>query len=300
MTETLKKEGMNGHPTWEAQRLERLDLHAHAASYNDWMQAIRPLCQDIFAMREPSAKVRALAALWSQRPQWSIDPQVVLSPECAVGRPARPTLKPPKHVPSRKLTSPQGLAALVHSVCHIEFNAINLALDAVWRFTGLPQDYYLDWLRVAYEESTHFAMLESLLQEMGHAYGDFDAHDGLWEMCQKTRHDPLARMALVPRVLEARGLDATPQIQAKLKTLETPHAAKASGILDTILRDEVTHVLVGNRWYNWLCQRAGVDPSRHSEELAITYLAPKLRPPFNLLARRQAGFNDLELERLAP
>ena len=267
-------------------------------SYNEWMHDIRTRCQEIFALSEPNAKVQALATLCSQATQGLIDPERVLNPDCPVGRPERPALKPPKLVPSRKPSSPEGLAALVHSVCHIEFNAINLALDAAWRFAGMPQDYYLDWLGVAYEESTHFAMLQSLLQEMGHAYGEFDAHDGLWEMCHKTRHDALARMALVPRILEARGLDATPQIQAKLQTVNTPHALKASDILDIILRDEVTHVQVGNRWYKWLCERARLDPLAHCEHLATTYLAPKLRPPFNLLARRQAGFTELELKRL--
>jgi uncharacterized ferritin-like protein (DUF455 family) len=267
-------------------------------SYNDWMHEIRALCQEIFALSEPDAKVAALAQLWQHKDQWHLDPEPAMKPDCHVGRPARPQLKSPKMVPSRKPSTPEGLAALVHSVCHIEFNAINLALDAAWRFAGLPTDYYRDWVRVAYEESTHFELLQNLLQEMGYQYGDFDAHDGLWEMCQKTSHDPIARMALVPRILEARGLDATPQIQAKLQTIHSPHASHASAILDIILRDEVTHVQVGNRWYTWLCEAAGLSPMDHSEALAITYLAPKLRPPFNLLARRQAGFTELELERL--
>jgi len=159
----------------------------------------------------------------------------------------------------------------------------------------LPQDYYLDWLRVAYEESTHFAMLESLLQEMGHAYGDFDAHDGLWEMCQKTRHDPLARMALVPRTLEARGLDATPLIQTKLRKANTPAALRSVEILDVILRDEIGHVAIGNHWYRWLCEQRSLDPVRLYGELVQRYDAPKLKPPFNDTARKKAGFTDAEL-----
>jgi uncharacterized ferritin-like protein (DUF455 family) len=262
------------------------------------MHEIRAHCQDIFALSEPSAKVAMLAKLWATLEQWPINTQENLKSDLLVGRPAKPILKSPKSVPSRKPSTPEGLAALVHSVCHIEFNAINLALDATWRFSGLPKQYYLDWVRVAYEESTHFEMLQNLLQEMGYQYGDFDAHDGLWEMCQKTSHDPVARMALVPRILEARGLDATPQIQAKLQAVQSPHARQASAILEIILRDEVTHVQVGNRWYTWLCEVGGLSPMEHSEQLAITYLAPKLRPPFNLLARRQAGFTELELERL--
>jgi uncharacterized ferritin-like protein (DUF455 family) len=188
-----------------------------------------------------------------------------------------------------------GLASLVHSICHIEFNAINLALDAVWRFGNMPSLYYTDWLQVAYEESTHFDLLENLLSKMGYQYGDFDAHDGLWEMCEKTKHDILARMALVPRTLEARGLDASPLIQQKLIGLSSPFAATAHEILNIILRDEITHVRVGNRWYLWLCESEDVDPNAMYAQLSQRHEAPRLKPPFNLEARAQAGFTPEEL-----
>lgn len=211
------------------------------------------------------------------------------------GRPERPGLIEPALVPQRSPFSPGGLAALVHAIAHIEFNAINLALDAVWRFGGMPSAYYTDWLRVADEEATHFGLLQDHLRRLGHRYGDFDAHDGLWSMCRKTQHDLTARMALVPRTLEARGLDATPLIQAKLRKVATPDALHAVAILDRILADEIGHVAVGNRWYGWLCQRHGLEPLAHYRQLAREHQAPKLRPPFNTEARQQAGFSGAEM-----
>jgi len=201
-------------------------------------------------------------------------------------------------VPHRSPFTPEGLAALVHAVCHIEFNAINLALDAVWRFPGMPPGFYSDWLRVADEEATHFGLLHTHLQTLGYAYGDFPAHDGLWEMCVKTQDDITARMALVPRTLEARGLDATPLIQARLRKVSTPAALRAIEILDVILRDEIGHVAVGNRWYGWLCAQQGLEPLAHYRTLARQHNAPRLRPPFNDVARRAAGFTQEELDAL--
>ena len=221
---------------------------------------------------------------------------MTLQPPAALpGRPERPVLISPAQVPQRSVHSVEGRAALIHAICHIEFNAINLALDAVWRFAGMPEDFYRDWLRVAVEEAYHFSLLHTHLQTLGHRYGDFPAHDGLWAMCEKTQDDITARMALVPRTLEARGLDATPQIQAKLRQVGTPDALAAVEILDVILRDEVGHVAIGNHWYRWLCERAGLDPEAHYGVLVRQYEAPRLKPPFNEAARRRAGFTDNEL-----
>ncbi|NDY90826.1 ferritin-like domain-containing protein [Ideonella livida] len=224
-------------------------------------------------------------------PDW----QVSKAPTGLPGRPALPRLVHPAQVPQRSPFTPAGRAALIHAICHIEFNAINLALDAVWRFGGMPPDFYADWLRVAAEEATHFQLLQQHLSQLGHAYGDFDAHDGLWMMAERTQADALARMALVPRTLEARGLDATPPIQARLR--EAGDTA-AVAILDVILRDEIGHVAVGNRWYRWLCDRQGLEPVAHYRELARQHRAPRLHGPFNLPARRQAGFTAEELEAL--
>jgi uncharacterized ferritin-like protein (DUF455 family) len=165
----------------------------------------------------------------------------------------------------------------------------------VWRFAGLPPDFYRDWLRVAAEEAHHFTLLAEHLATLGHAYGDFDAHDGLWAMAEKTKGDFTARMALVPRTLEARGLDATPAIQRKLAQAGD---ARAVEILAVILRDEVGHVAIGNRWYRWACARDGLDPLAHYATLARRYAAPRLKPPFNLEARRAAGFDDDEIAAL--
>jgi uncharacterized ferritin-like protein (DUF455 family) len=195
-------------------------------------------------------------------------------------------------VPSRSPFTVDGRAALIHAICHIEFNAINLALDAAWRFPGMPMAFYTDWLRVAAEESMHFGLLRAHLRGLGCDYGDCLAHDGLWHMCAKTAHDIVARMALVPRTLEARGLDATPLIQDKLRRAGDPRAVE---ILDIILRDEVGHVAIGNRWYHQLCAERGLNAIALYPELVKRFEAPRMRPPFNDAARRAAGFTEAEL-----
>lgn len=208
------------------------------------------------------------------------------------GRPARPLLVPAKQVPSRSPFTLEGRAALLHAICHIEFNAINLALDAIWRFAGMPTAFYTDWLQVAAEEALHFSLLREHLQSLGWDYGDFDAHDGLWTMCDKTQGDIVARMALVPRTLEARGLDATPLIQDKLRRAGD---LRAVDILDIILRDEIGHVAIGNRWFHHLCQARQLDAVALYPQLVKQYEAPRLRPPFNEAARKAAGFTEDEL-----
>ena len=215
------------------------------------------------------------------------------------GCPARPELRSHLDVPKRSPFTPEGLAALLHALTHIEFNAINLALDAVWRFAGMPRAYYLDWLKVAAEEAQHFSLLCAHLQTMGYDYGDFPAHTGLWDMTQKTEGDVLARMALVPRTLEARGLDATPPLQAKLRKVGTLEALRAVDILDIILRDEIGHVATGNHWYRHLCALRGLDPLVTYTLLAKQYGAPRLKGPLNLAARRDAGFDEAELALLS-
>jgi uncharacterized ferritin-like protein (DUF455 family) len=215
------------------------------------------------------------------------------------GRPERPELIHPAKVPRRSPFKPEGMAALLHAIAHIEFNAINLALDAAWRFDGMPREFYLDWVRVAAEEAYHFSLLREHLGSLGYIYGDFPGHDNLWNMVEKTKDDVLARMALVPRTLEARGLDATPQIQDKLRRVGTPAAERAVDILDIILADEIGHVAIGNHWYRWLCEREGLDPVAQYGVLVERYDAPKLYPPFNDAARKRAGFSDEEINWLS-
>ena len=246
----------------------------------------------LLQMSDPVTKAAAVRAAFDAG-GWAIDCEATLAePPGLPGRPERPRLVPPKDVPTRSPFTAEGRAALLHAIAHIEFNAINLALDAVWRFAGLPEDFYRDWFRVAAEESLHFTLLREHLATLAHDYGDFDAHDGLWTMTARTAHDIVARMALVPRTLEARGLDATPPLQAKLAKAGD---ARAVAILDVILRDEIGHVAIGNRWYRFVCERAGLDALAIYPGLVERYAAPKLRPPFNDAARRAAGFSEEEI-----
>ena len=211
------------------------------------------------------------------------------------GRPEKPRLVLPRALPRRALTTPDGRAALVHAVAHIEFNAINLAWDAVARFRGMPHEYYRDWVGVAVDEARHFSLLSARLAELGHAYGDFDAHDGLWDMAVRTADSCLARMALVPRVLEARGLDVTPGMIVRLRAVGDEGTAS---ILEIILREEVAHVAAGSRWFAWCCAREGLDPRETFVDLVGRHLRGTLRGPFNTEARLRAGFSAAELAHL--
>ena len=211
------------------------------------------------------------------------------------GRPDRPRLIPPRDVASRGLGSPEGRAAFVHAIAHIEFNAINLAWDAVYRFRGMPQEFYADWVGVAADEARHFTMLRKRLQQLGHDYGDFDAHNGLWEMAEKTAHSCRERMALVPRVLEARGLDVTPGMIVRLRSVGDDATAD---ILEIILREEIAHVAAGSYWFRWCCERDGIDAEAEFARLIDLHEHGALRGPFNREARLAAGFGIAELERL--
>lgn len=238
-------------------------------------------------------KLAAVAAIDDGAP---VDAEAVLpEPAGLPGRPARPELVQPDQLTPRPVHIPEGRAAMLHALAHIEFNAINLALDAIWRFAGQPEAFYRDWLRVAREEAHHFDLLNRHLGTLGYAYGDFPAHNGLWEMAEKTRGDLLARLALVPRTLEARGLDASPPIRRKLAGAGDLAGA---AILDVILRDEIGHVKIGNHWFKHGCAQRGLDPVACYAELAQRYGAPRLRGPFNLEARREAGFDEDELAAL--
>ena len=261
---------------------------------------LRQSALHILCLADPEEKVAATHQLYAQAASFSIARGIWPTPPEVPGRPSRPELFERIKKPQRSLFMLEGRAALVHSIAHIEFNAINLALDAIWRFDSMPEAYYLDWLRVAAEEAKHFTLLRAHLQTLTEGtqrwdYGDFPAHDGLWTMCEKTSDDIVARMALVPRTLEARGLDATPLIQDKLRRVATPDALALVAILDIVLREEVGHVAIGNLWYRWCCERAGLEPVAHYGVLTERYQAPKLRPPFNAKARRAAGFSDVEL-----
>ena len=211
------------------------------------------------------------------------------------GRPPRPKLVHPRDLPHRGLGTAEGRAALIHAIAHIEFNAIDLAWDAIYRFRHLPYDFYADWVGVAEDEARHYVLLTRRLAQYGHDYGDFDAHNGLWEMALKTDDDVLARMALVPRLLEARGLDVTPGMIQRMCNAGDEATAQ---VLETILREEVAHVAAGSRWFSWLCRQRGVEPRATFRSLLAQFGSSGLKGPFNLDARRQAGFSDEELDDL--
>jgi uncharacterized ferritin-like protein (DUF455 family) len=245
---------------------------------------------------DPQDKVAAVHSLAAASP--SPDPGLFIdAPADIPGRPATPRLVRPAELSPRAAGTGNGRAALLHAIAHIEFNAINLALDAIWRFPGMPPAFYLDWLRVADEEATHFTLLRGRLLACASSYGDFPAHNCLWEMAEKTAGDVLARMALVPRTLEARGLDASPAVRAKLARAGDEASAQ---VIDVILRDEIGHVAIGNRWFRFLCDQRGLDPHRAYADLSLRHSAPRLHGPFNLAARRAAGFDEDELRALEP
>lgn len=208
------------------------------------------------------------------------------------GRPEKPELVPPRELNRRKITSKEGHAALIHSICHIEFNAINLAWDAVYRFQNMPEAFYSDWVRVAKEEAYHFELLSDHLSALGYQYGDFSAHNGLWESAILTGFDPMVRMALVPRVLEARGLDVTPGIVKKLKGIGDD---KAVDILAIVHNDEIGHVEIGTRWFRYLCNERGLDSEKLFKDLINQYMKGTLRGPFDHDVRKRAGFTEDEL-----
>ncbi len=246
--------------------------------------ALKALCHDTW-----EAKADGLGHLSQST---TLDTARIFS--APVDIPGRPAIKlvPPAQLGLRSVHTLEGRAVLIHALAHIELNAINLALDVLWRFANMPDQFYYDWLRVAQEECEHFGLLNQHLQTLGFQYGDFSGHDGLWEMAERTQDDVLARLALVPRTLEARGLDASPAVRHKLASGGDRAGA---AIIDIILRDEIGHVAIGNHWYRWLCTERGLDPINTYAELAATYRAPKLKGPFNVEARLAAGFDAAEI-----
>ena len=273
-------------------------LSMHSSSKPEISIELRAAALALLCECDAAAKVTGTLALFDNWEQGTVrlDTAADLSPKGPVpGRPAQPELVAPRAVVHRSMGTPEGQAAMVHAMAHIEFNAINLALDALWRFADMPSDYYADWLLVAKEEAFHFSMLDAHLLTLGFPYGYFTAHNSLWDMAEKTQHDILARIALVPRTMEARGLDASPAVRAKLAQAGDSGAA---AILDIILREEVRHVLIGNRWYGYLCAQRGLEPVATYATLALQYKAPVMRGPFNLEARRAAGFSEAELDAL--
>jgi uncharacterized ferritin-like protein (DUF455 family) len=245
---------------------------------------------------EKIARSAAIAAAWRGGALTEIG---AASPPARPARPARPVLLEPRAMPKRRAGgSPAGRVALLHALAHIELNAIDLAWDIIARFgdAALPRDFYDDWVGVAAEEAKHHALLAQRLTELGAAYGDLPAHDGLWEAAQATAHDLLARLAVVPLVLEARGLDVTPGM---IRRLERFGDGASSAILRTIYADEIGHVGVGRRWFLWLCARRLLPPEPTYRDLVRRHFRGALKPPFNRAGSDAAGLDASFYEPLA-
>jgi uncharacterized ferritin-like protein (DUF455 family) len=250
------------------------------------------------AIRSPEEKCAAVTDLWMavQVNDFEFDPNTPVTPIGVAGRPSKPELVEPKKLKRRRLGSEAGRAALVHAVTHIEFNAINLALDAAYRFRDMPPLFYHDWISVAADEARHFQLLSTRLKSMGFNYGDFPAHNGLWEMAQRTADDCMKRMALVPRVLEARGLDVTPGMIERLDSVGDHETVR---ILRIILNEEIRHVEIGSHWFRICCDQRGLEPESTFLDLLKEYFAGTLRGPFNIPARMQAGFTQREMDAIS-
>lgn len=256
---------------------------------------LRRQALDALLLPDPCSKVTAVESINLEGDYFidtEADYQAIAARAPIPGRPVKPTLVDPKTVGMRSVQTPEGRATLLHAIAHIEFNAINLHLDIVWRFPHQSKAFYIDWINVAKEEAKHFRLLRQRLGAMGYDYGAFTAHNGLWEMAERTENDLLARLALVPRTLEARGLDVTPAIQQRLAQVGDD---KSVAILDIILEEEIGHVDIGNRWYVSECQSRNLDPIETYAALIDQYAVTSLRGPFNKEARKQAGFSDGDL-----
>lgn len=257
--------------------------------------------ENVLMCADPLQKANASIELFAVWRELSQDQLPELSGEAsssvvrvldAPGRPKTPELVEARFLPRRGMGSHAGRVGLVHSLAHIEFNAINLAVDAVYRFRGMPGEYYEDWLRVASDEGEHFILLHDRLLSLDSHYGAMPAHDGLWDMARRTDHDILVRMALVPRILEARGLDVAPPMIMKLNELGDE---KTAAILQRIYTDEITHVEVGNRWFRHICEQRKLDGTKVFRDLLEGENSAYLRSPYNREARLLAGFNEEEL-----
>lgn len=254
---------------------------------------------------EPAEKCNLVGRLWRDWQAglilWPDESAAALMPSqvwpvTELPFPERPLLRAPHEMKTRGMGTREGRAAMLHAVAHIEYNAINLGLDAAYRFRQLPKEFTGGWLRVAHEEVEHFGLVTSHLATFGYQYGDLPAHRGLWDMACKTAHDPLVRMALIPRLFEAHGLDVTPGILEKFRQASDLEAVAA---LEVILREEIGHVALGDYWFRYLCAERGVVAEEVYLDLLVQYDAPRLKPPFNTEARLAAGFTQTELDSLA-
>jgi uncharacterized ferritin-like protein (DUF455 family) len=257
-------------------------------------RSLRGGCIDAVAERDLDRKtaiVRAVARRWFERTISVMSP-LDGSPPDRPGRPDKPDLVEPKNVPRRSLHTPKGRIALAHALAHIELNAIDLALDIVARFAAErpPASFFDGWMQVAFEEAKHFTLLRNRLKSLGADYGDLPAHGGLWEAAHQTRNDLHARLAVVPLILEARGLDVTPSLLARM---EETGDAETAAILNIIYEDEKKHVAIGAKWFRFYCARDRVNPAERFQQLVRATFRGDLKPPFNDRARAEAGLTPL-------
>jgi uncharacterized ferritin-like protein (DUF455 family) len=248
-------------------------------------------CLQLCVPEEKAKQTRQFAEDWRQG-KFDCISTGEPDPIAEAGRPEKPELVQPKKLAKRSISTEEGRVILAHALAHIEFNAINLALDAVYRFRDMPEQFYADWIKVADEEAYHFGLLHKYIQHRGHAYGDYTAHNGLWEMAQKTAHDVMIRMALVPRVLEARGLDVTPGLIEKLKQFQDKDFIDT---LEIIHHDEIGHVAIGSHWFKYTCEQRNINSRDTFKSLIQQYMNGSLRGPFDEVVRLQAGFTEQEL-----
>lgn len=232
------------------------------------------------------------SAFVNQSPGISFDHKQFVHPIETPGLPRTLELVAPRQLKRRGIQAQTGRNVLMHSIAHIEFNAINLALDAAYRFRNQQSNYYRDWLNVAADEARHFNLVRDYLRNNNCDYGEYPAHNGLWDMAVQTADDVVARMALVPRVLEARGLDVTPSM---IKRLAAVSDQAAVDILNVIYHDEIGHVKIGSHWFHHHCQQRDLEPRSTFKEMVERYLHGELKGPFNLAARLQAGFDEIEM-----
>lgn len=250
-------------------------------------------CLDATLLEDKLKLTKQMAEAW-RRGELTLDETLPVQTDVVAGHPELPLLVSQRDLPKRSFHN-KGKAALFHSIAHIEFNAINLAWDAVYRFRGMPTQFYSDWVRVADEEAYHFSLIQTHLLSLGYRYGDFNAHNGLWESAQQTAFDVMVRMALVPRVLEARGLDVAPGIMQRLQRAGDDEGV---AILEIIQRDEIGHVEIGTRWFHYCCAERDLDPESTFFSLIDQYMKGVLKKPFNIDARIKAGFSRSELNKI--
>ena len=254
------------------------------------MTSVAAAARSVLLAADPPEKVRAARVAARTWRRGALAHRFDVAMPDAPARPDRPELRPPSQMPKRgRGGSERGRIAMLHALAHIEFSAIDLAFDLAGRFgADFPPAFVDDWFSVGADEAMHFALLDRRLKALGSFYGALPAHEGLWESAEKTAHDPLARLAVVPMVLEARGLDVTP---ATVERFRAAGDVRSAAILERIYRDEIRHVAAGTKWFLWGCERRRIGPVSEWQRLVRAHVRGAVKPPFNDSARDEAGLS---------